>query len=285
MSDTIDSAAYKPRITVRKAIDFNPEWLDERGFMTNVPGPNYFRSLNLPEGVNEAVGFYIAKRDHNGRRPDDEDVYQFKIRPNRIIQQVSTSTEVRIEFSQITKVGMSTRSVIERWEHCLVDVDGSAPRPEWRKTEVASIVTLPHGPNACPSTMRAFLYCLSHQLAKTWSSLGLKKHSKNDDKWLFELAAATWTYSHRDSDNSVHPKDMWMYGAVPASGRALWFNAVTWVKHLEHLDYEMFEPGTVSLHIQTYRDFQRQAMELKEAVSKDFEARYQEVVPIAQFVS
>lgn len=80
--------AREPQYQIYDTIAFRPEWLGDNGWMTEIKLGEPLTQLGLSKRVTHAQGFYRAKRDFKGERPDDYVMLRFEITPEEITQEL-----------------------------------------------------------------------------------------------------------------------------------------------------------------------------------------------------
>lgn len=172
-----------PVYRIKKIIEFNPAWLDEDGFMTNLPGPDFLSSLNLPEGKNVAIGVYPVVRTFQGRRPDDEELQHFMITHTRVEQELRFDRKAIISNDRLIIESKSTHAREEVREPFLT--------PEGKKIWCLCGETRFHRVDPplefVPATMAVLFFQLDIHLQRAWDFLTRSEQGTGHKKWAFPL--------------------------------------------------------------------------------------------------
>lgn len=194
------------RIIVPEVVAFNPEWCDDRGFMVNVPGPNFLNTVALATG-NRAVGSYTARRDYD---PVDHaqissphcqgvEVLCFSISETAIHQELTNGRKAIIRSNSI-RVLDATRRCTSIWRSFFTPVDpldlDKGFTKEWCMTAREQMVERKTPSRYMPSTLGEVFVELTGRIHATLLRMGYRKEldwesRDNDDRpfeWAFRLA-------------------------------------------------------------------------------------------------
>lgn len=181
-----------PKYRIHQPIAFNPTWLNERGWMVNVPLLVPMSELGLIAPANIGDGVYEAKREFNGRRPDDTVLLRFEIHYDQVRQELPHGRSLIYRPGRVEiYTGGEGRQLEEVWIQ-FVDVSGeqhwfmSKQQRLMEFTEPADLVPADFG--SCLARFVQFFYIIEPQEteypALVWLTARAATRTEERDRYI-----------------------------------------------------------------------------------------------------
>lgn len=262
---------HNTRRKIAKAVAFNPAWLDENGFMTNVPFSNGYVS-DIPEPYTQRVGSYVHSEPLRDARYQltgvvHEEMLRFTIGKDFILQELPRQRRAIINRNHhLIVVKDSTDRTIEHWETFLDSptlTPGELVSMKWLRTMVVGASHSKHTAKYVPATLERLYTEVSHVAGQAMRKLGygdvLDAEPEDEDAttpfpWLYVPAQrATDATDYNASSASIVqrrgrlPKAAWL-AVIPSTRQC-----ELWVQ-LNHVAKEIRDASANERHYAQTRD-------------------------------